>query len=222
MKKRLAIVMATLMSVVCLAGCGFDASKYVQGILDNSYKGEPSLMMETCKVSQEEANAVYEDAIDEMVRAAVGVGYSSMSEDYKTKYSDSYKRMFSMVDYQVGESKTESDGSFTVDVTCRKMNFFVPYGARVEELVTEYTAEIQKQYEETGVYPSDQEINEKAYQLDVDTINEVLNSVEYASDTEVVTVHVVKSATGNTYEIKNSDIEALQYALLDIEEFMGN
>lgn len=220
MKKKLAVISAIIAVVACMAGCGFDSAKYVQSILDNSYKGETALIMETCKATEEEATSIYESGIEELVMSAVTPSvYNMMDETNRNLYKDAYKRMLSMADYTVGEATTQKDGTYVVELKCHKMKFFVPYNEKAQAEMLKYTDELTQNAAEAGTTPSQEKIYNALYKIDIDTMTEVLDNLEYYPDEEVVLVHVIKSASGNTFEIDPSDIETVQCALMDINEF---
>ena len=94
--RKLVLLVACTLMIGVLAGCGakFDASKYVQAQMDNSYKNDSSFVVELKYATEEEAQKVYEDEIDTLVdNFFLGV---SVSDDVKSRYAEIFKDSFSL------------------------------------------------------------------------------------------------------------------------------
>ena len=63
----------------------FDASKYVQAVLDVSYKNKTTLYQEVADVSEKEAKAVFEKNLDATMQ---GFDASDMPDSLKGKYRE--------------------------------------------------------------------------------------------------------------------------------------
>ena len=89
----------------------FDASKYVQAVLDVSYKNKTTLYQEVADVSEKEAKAVFEKNLDATMQ---GFDASDMPDSLKGKYREKSK-LYSRGGakgkrrniYRFGESKTD-------------------------------------------------------------------------------------------------------------------
>ena len=91
MKKSISLAAICMLVISMLAGCGtkFDASKYVQAQLDNSFKNDSSLIVEQKIASAEEASDVYEQGVDTVVdNFFIGVSVSDEKiTDIGAKYT---------------------------------------------------------------------------------------------------------------------------------------
>ena len=78
----------------------FDASKYVQAVLDVSYKNKTTLYQEVADVSEKEAKAVFEKNLDATMQ---GFDASDMPDSLKGKY----RELFGEIAKKVNQSKYE-------------------------------------------------------------------------------------------------------------------
>ena len=91
----------------------FDASKYVQAVLDVSYKNKTTLYQEVADVSEKEAKAVFEKNLDATMQ---GFDASDMPDSLKGKYRELFGEIAKKVNYTVGEAQKEKDGTYIVSV----------------------------------------------------------------------------------------------------------
>ena len=80
----------------------FDASKYVQAVLDVSYKNKTTLYQEVADVSEKEAKAVFEKNLDATMQ---GFDASDMPDSLKGKYRELFGEIAKKVNYTVGEAQ---------------------------------------------------------------------------------------------------------------------
>ena len=95
------------------------------------------------------------------------------------------------------------------------------FAAAMEQFQTEqqaYTDELSEQVQNGGEYPSEDEINEQVYTLLKDAIKDSLQKAEY-EDEASTTVRV--ELNDKVYSPNQEDVEALEYALFDLEEASG-
>lgn len=66
MRKKRAAIVCVLAAVLLLAGCGggFDADRYVLGVLNNIYLGDSTEYREMVDITEEEAAEEYEQGIE--------------------------------------------------------------------------------------------------------------------------------------------------------------
>lgn len=137
-KKR--ILAAILAAMVCLglAACGkdFDAAGYTKSVLDANYHGEYKDYAKFRNLSEDEAKAEIEDAMDAQVEAAfLGQG---VSDEAKAKYKTAVMGIMKLSKYEVKEAKKEDDGSYTVTVEVEPVNAFSMANDAFEEIGTQY------------------------------------------------------------------------------------
>ncbi|MCH5254480.1 MAG: hypothetical protein J1F41_06105 [Lachnospiraceae bacterium] len=206
--RKLAIMFLCAMTVVWLGGCGtsFDASAYLQAILDNSYKNDSSLLVSQKVGTAEEAAELYNQTINLQVDAMLSG--TNPTDAQKDEYRQIVKDILNAAKYTVGEAEKQDDNSYVVTVTYEKMNVFLP---ALENLNAR--SEDQKVIWEE----SDEEVTlEDVYKWQIDTYKECLKSalenVTYEAP-EDMTVRIKLS--GRTYSPDTSDIESLSNALFD-------
>ena len=211
MKKRsvISLLLAAMMALgMLLTGCGaqFDASAYVQALLDNSYKNDPSGIVEQEMGTEEEANALYEEGLDtEMESLTSGI---TISDELKAEYRAVFADMFAKAKYTVGESEKLEDGSYEVTVKYETMKIFEPAMTTYEESL----AQLQEEWSVN--VPSDEEMYEQIYGLLKDCISEELPNAEYgAEESMIVRVEIVD----NMYSPNQEDLLNLELALFDMD-----
>lgn len=64
--KKMAAAVVAMVTALALTACagGFDASKYVQGVLNNIYLGDSAAYMEMVDITAEEAKEEYEQGVE--------------------------------------------------------------------------------------------------------------------------------------------------------------
>jgi hypothetical protein len=193
-----------------LGGCtsNKDISKYLEALLDTSYKNDISGFVDIKLGTEDEARALYNQGIDEGVTAfcdSLSVP-EGLDEDFRTLYMN----MLKMVKYEVGSAVKQSDGSYNVTVTYEKMNIFQP----TVEIYEENVAEIANDWAN-----SEESIDEEEKQRQV--ILEFKNSMETAmsqvtyDEPKDMTVRI--ELVDNKYTPNMSDVKELEKALLDWE-----
>lgn len=208
--RNLLTVLIFVAVVGILGGCtsNKDISKYLEALLDTSYKNDISGFVDIKLGTEDEARALYNQGIDEGVTAfcdSLSVP-EGLDEDFRTLYMN----MLKMVKYEVGSAVKQSDGSYNVTVTYEKMNIFQP----TVEIYEENVAEIANDWAN-----SEESIDEEEKQRQV--ILEFKNSMETAmsqvtyDEPKDMTVRI--ELVDNKYTPNMSDVKELEKALLDWE-----
>lgn len=210
--RKIALVLSCIMMIGLLGGCGekFDASAYLQALLDNSYKNDSTAVVEMEIATAEEAAALYEEGLqtelDTMLTTA------GITEDQIPGIRDIIANMLAGAKYTVGEAVEQEDGSFVVTVTYETMNVFGPttekYLADVEAMVTEWT-EAMLAGEEAA---SEEEMTAKVYEMFGTTLTEVLANPTY-DEPQTTTVRI--EIVDNMYQPNEDDLYNLEYLLYD-------
>lgn len=209
--KKVALVLASVMMMGLLSGCGsFDASAYLAGLLDNSYKNDSTAIVEQKVATAEEAAALYEEGLDAELQAITTS--AGITAEQAEGLRDVIAEMLSKVKYTVGEAEKQDDGSYVVTVTYEQMNIFAPtvdtYMATVEEMVNAWT-EAALAGEEV---PSEDEMMDKVLEAFGTTLEESLANVTYA-EPQTTTVRI--ELVDGVYTPNEADLYNLEYALFD-------
>lgn len=211
MMKKLALIMSCVMMAGMLTGCAkFDASAYLQALLDNSYKNDSTALVELGIGTEEEAAAIYEQGLDaemEAMTASAGI-----PEDQLAGMRDIMADMLASAKYSVGEAEKQDDGSYVVTVTYEQMNVFGPtmdnYMAEAETLITEWT-EAALAGEDIG---SEEEIMEEVFGLFGTVLSDAIANATYEAP-QTTTVRIEK--VDNAYQPNTEDLTNLEYHLFD-------
>lgn len=206
--KKVAIMLVCALMVGLLGGCGssFDASAYMQAILDNSYKNDSSQLVSQKVGTAEEAEELYNQGVDLQVDALL-LG-TNPTDAQKEEYRQIVKDILKAAKYTVGEAEKQEDNSYVVTITYEKMNIFSP-------AMEDFYARSEDQNE---VWMESEEAitQDEIFAWSLETMKESLKSalanVTYEAPEEM-TVRV--ELNDRTYSPNTSDIEKLSNALFD-------
>lgn len=207
-KSRLLVLILTgIMVFAMLTGCGksFDAAAYLTGILDNSYKGDSSKMVEQKVGSQEECQKLYEEGIEVETKAFLDAVFEDYSDDVTASFEEVFKKAFAAADYTVGKATEGDNKSYTVTVKYKKMSLFVPAYTNWYQQVT------SEDYDGTDT--------EQMQLLLAQCFMDVLDSDVSFADVAETTVRI--ELDNKTYSPNSDDLGDLELLLFDIEE-LGN
>lgn len=188
----------------------FEASEYVQAVLDNMYKNDSEAFVKMGIGTKEEAEKIYREWLLE----AMGDVPEGLTDEQYAEYEAVHEELFSMTEYTVGEAKEQEDGSYIVTVTYKKLNAVGPATqaglALSEEMMAEWTSALEADKE----LPSDEEMNRKIVLIITRCLKEALENATY-EEPQTMDVRVTKdesSAVG--YVLNEEDSLKLQEHLL--------
>ncbi len=207
--KKLSIIVACLLMVSILGGCGskFDASGYVKALLDNSYKNDSTQFVSMKIGTADEAAKLYEDGLDSEVSAMVSsMGYS-VSDEQEQAIREVFAKILAGAKYTVGEAEKQDDGSYVVTITYETMEIF---GSAMEDYMDKI---VEMQAGLTG-----EETNDELVAMAIDAFKDVLdasvaNATYAAPETTTITVELIDKV----YTPKQSDLYNLEASLFDID-----
>lgn len=208
--KNLLLVLVCMMIIGLLGGCtsNKDISKYLEALLDTSYKDDISGFVDMKLGTEDEAHELYNQGIDEGVSAFCDS--LSVPEGLDNEFRELYINMLKAVKYEVGGAVKQSDGSYIVTVTYEKMNIFKPAVEIYEDGVSAIV---------DGWANSDENIEDEEKQRQV--ILEFKNSMETAmsqaayDEPQDMTVRI--ELADNKYTPNMDDVQELEKALVDWE-----
>lgn len=202
-KKVTAWIVVCAMAVFMLAGCGnsFDAGKYVQAQLDNSYKNDSTLALEQKLCTAEEAAALYEEGLDRQVDDFfLGL---DVSDELEARYRTIFADLFAKADYTVGESEKGSDNTYSVSIAYKKMKIFEPSITAAMERVEELDVTDMAQFQEDF------------FGLIADCMEQELSAGVAYDDAQAMTMRV--EVKDQTYVLNTDDINDLMRGLFDAD-----
>lgn len=212
--KKISLLLAAVLTATMLVGCGsFDASGYIKALLDNSYKNDPTAFVEQKVGTEEQAKELYDLGIETELNSLIsGV---DLSDELKNEFTTVLQDVYKSVKYTVGEAEKQEDDSYVVEVKYQKMKVFADAMAKFQEGQQAYTDELSEKVQNGEEYPSEDEINEQVYTIFKDAIKEAASNAQY-EDEATITVRV--ELQDKVYSPNQDDVEALEYALFDLEE----
>lgn len=212
--KRLATLLIAVLTAGLLAACGtsFDASGYIQALLDNSYKNDSTGFVEMKIGTAEEAAKLYEEGLDSEVKALLAT--ADISEEQIEDYRQVFADILASAKYTVGEAKKQDDGSYVVAITYEQMKIFEPaveeYYTVIGEILDEWTAAAL-----AGEEVASEEEMMEMIMLELKTcLDNALAGVTYGEpETTTITIELVDGV----YTPKEEDIYSLELKLFDTE-----
>lgn len=215
-KKILGCILTVIIMVATAAGIyfymnRFDPVRYVQAVLDVSYKEETEEYSKMTGTSRKEAEAVFEKNLDVTMEKFHS---SAISEELEKKYRILFTQIVRQVNYQIGESEKQKDGSYIVELEIRPVTLFSDtyetFQSRAEEYAQLITNKVMKGME----IPSEEEMQGQVYQIYYDVLNEALQEGIRYGDKKKLKLHVEKGEDG-AYEIREKDRRKLDQLLVE-------
>ena len=210
MKKKSRILVAVvLMMAFLLTACGGgmtaeDAREYAQSCLDAAYKAKFDTYMKWTESSREEAQAMYDEGINNSMTAS-GLAEAGVSQELQDKYEQLFKDMYGQANYTLAEAVEDGADGYTIDVTVCP---FTVFDGLEDELMTV----VEDLASNLTTVPTDQEINEMVFQAMYDLLSARNENMVYG-DPVVVTIQVIPDADG-VYYIPDADLLAIESALV--------
>ncbi|HJA92948.1 MAG TPA: hypothetical protein H9717_07500 [Candidatus Eisenbergiella merdipullorum] len=191
MKKKAAVIFM-LAAVLMLAGCvgGFDATKYVRGVLKNIYLGDSAEYCEMVDITKEEAADEYEQGIEveaDFFLQYYGIG--GVSDEVYQQIVDMYKTIYQQSKFEVQEAVKNGD-DYNVEVLIDPIDVIVNSEEDISAAVDEFieTADPED-------YPDDQSINDALAEVVVDVINGNMPKLGWLEQKSII-VKVEKDSEG--------------------------
>ena len=138
--KRLAAVLAgavILSATACSGAEDFDATGYVQGVLDAQYQGEFAAHAEDVGESEEDVRNEIESSNLETAQTALAQSGMTATEEEIQEYVDLIEEGYKKIEYEVQEAVKDDNDNYTVDVVV------TPVGI-LDSLEEIFTAKLQE------------------------------------------------------------------------------
>ncbi|MCI6813296.1 MAG: hypothetical protein PUI41_06130 [Lachnospiraceae bacterium] len=216
--KKLALALVAVLTAGLLAACGssFDASGYIQALLDNSYKNDSAAFVEMKIGTAEEAAALYEEGLNAELDGMLD--NMDLPEEQLEEFRAIIAEILGKAKYTVGEAEKQSDGSYVVTVTYEQLNVFVPamqsYYTVIEQLVTGWT-EAALAGEATPT--EDEMMTQMIGELKVCLEDAIANATYDEPATTTITIELIDKV----YTPKEADLLNLETVMFDVEELQG-
>lgn len=134
------MVMLSACSTISLLTQGeFDASGYVQGILDASYKGEFETYIQLTEDTKENAQTAYDAVMETKAEGLANYTAVTLTDENKAKFIEYSKQIFQKAKYEVS-SPTKTDKGFTVDIVISPMTILQSISEEGKDYVTDFNS----------------------------------------------------------------------------------
>lgn len=211
------IVLICVLMTMSMSGCSaislltqgeFDASGYVQGIMDSTYKADFDKYIELTDDTKENAQGAYEKVMD--TKAQVFATYTSvtLTDESKAKFIEYSKQIYNNAKYEVLDAKKTENG-FTVDVVITPITILKNIKTEGEAYVTEFNAK-----NADGEFADlTEEQYEAEYANGIMKIFETnIANIQYAEDV-TVTINVALQE-GNVYTLGTDEFTKIDSVIL--------
>lgn len=167
MRKKRAAIVCVLAAVLLLAGCGggFDADRYVLGVLNNIYLGDSTEYREMVDITEEEAAEEYEQGIEieaDFFLQYYGIG--EVSDGVYQQIVDMYKTIYRQAKFEVQEAVRNGD-DYNVEVLISPIDVIVNSEEDISAAVDAFVASA-----DPADYTDEQVLNDALAQIVVDVI----------------------------------------------------
>ena len=211
MKKRGIAVLLAVGSALCLSACvgGFtteDAQNQVKSALDASYKADCEEYVEQTNSTQEEAEAMFQQTIDNVL-AGIGLEEEGVSDELVQPDRDVADDLLGLANYEVTGAEETEDG-FAVEVAYEPFVGYDNLNAGLETVLTDIASTMTE-------VPRDEEHNKIIYAEILKLVQQMEDEPSYGEQ-ENFTIHINKDS-GNVYTINEDDLVALELAMFSGE-----
>lgn len=199
--KKMFLSLVCICTVIVAGGCSgsFDASKYVEGIMNNVYKGDSALYQAYVDITSEEAQTEYEEGIaSEIDLLLYAFEIDDISESVRSEFVDFYKEVYKQAKYEV-KNETKEGNTYKVEVIISPI-----------DVISKSFDEMSEAYAEMSQEESDV-VAEKL----LDILNQHKANLGYMED-KSITVTVKEDSEG-MWGISDEDFLALDEYILSYE-----
>lgn len=213
---KLLILLAGISLLGLLSGCtSFDASRYVQGLLNTMYRDDHRISLELDLASEQEAEEHYQSflntQLDTVLQELTGL---HVSEEQREAFTDAFEQIHDSVKFTVGEAKKQKDDSYLVPVSCEKMHIIAPalasYQTKIEEQLQSWTEDAIA----GDPVPSQEEMTNQLILLLAECLQKSCGSAAY-DPAETINVRVYEK--NDVYTVSEEDLQTISMALLDMD-----
>lgn len=219
-KKKKFILITLFLTAVLAVGIGtgiylylnrFDAGDYLQAVLDASYKNETDQYIEITGVSKESAEKIFEDNLDATMK---GFESSEMPDDMLPLYRELFAEIAKKVSCQAGEPVRQKDGTYVVPVTVKSITLFTDTYGTFQTRAQEYADEITDSVTNGAEMPTDEEMQNRVYQIYYDVLKERVDSGMLYGGARDVEIRVTKEGI-RSFSINEEDMDKLDSLLIE-------
>lgn len=199
-------IFAAVLLASGLAFCGcksaepFDASGYVESVLDANYRGEYANYAGFRGISEEEARRELEEGRDAQTEEELEA-FGEISGEEKEVCSGLLEELDKLMRYEVGEARENKDGSYTVSVTIEP--------ADVYRTLKQYSEEVTREMLEQGAAPS---APEGFVQVWNESLRRALEGIRYGEPT-IIEIVVSRNREG-AYGISDADMQKIAETMM--------
>lgn len=216
-KSIIALVIMNILLVSFLSGCStfslltqgeFDASGYVQGIMDASYKGEFEKYIELTQDTEESAKTAYEAVMESKAEGLANYTAVTLNDEIKAKFIEYSKQIYQNAKYEVSDA-TKTDKGFTVDITISPMLILQSISEDGKDYVTAFN---EKNANGDFAELTEEEFSAEYAKGIMEIFENNITNIQY-DEPETITVNVVLQED-NVYTMETEEFTKIDSAIL--------
>lgn len=216
-KKKILITAAAVLIAAAVAAAvfwyinRFDASDYVQAVLDVSYKKNTDMYVKITGISEDEAGKIFDDNLDKTMEEFQSL---EMPDDLMPLFEEMFEELAMRVNYTVGESEKNGQGEYIVPVNIKPVTLFSDTYETFRSRAEEYAGQITESVMQGADMPSEEEMQEEICRLYYQVLRERLDSGMLYGGVRTVNVNVSREGIRG-FEIYQEDLDKVDSMLIE-------
>lgn len=200
--KKIISVLLCLSFTILLGGCqsDFDVEGYVEGILDNTYKGISTSYVKTVDITLSEAQQEHESAMNSATTLFLqAFSLSNVSTTTYNKFYQFFDEVYKNASYEIKKVETSGNG-YEVELTVNSI-----------DVIHNSINEISKEMGNASIYTTPDFIADKILNI----LNKYKKNLGYTNSV-TVKISVIKDSDG-LYTISSNDLQNIDQYIIDYE-----
>lgn len=206
MIKRIAGLLAALCLLGGCAAAEFDASRYVQGVMDSTYLEKYDDYMALTGATAEQAQEEFLEGLDAEAEVFLQYcGVESVSQPVRDEIVSLYREIYQKSKYTVGPAQ-KTDGGYSVEVKISPIDLFSICSAAVNEKLDGMVTALDSEM-------SDAELGDYLVGGIIEVMRDYIPKIGYGEE-QTVQVQVVEGKDG-LYGLSGDDFYRLDEKIID-------
>lgn len=216
-KKKILLPAAIILIIAVFAASGFwyinrfDASDYVQAVLDVSYKKNTDMYTKITGMSEEEAKKIFDENLDKTMEEFRSL---EMPDALVPLFEEMFEELAMRVSYTVGETEINEQGEYIVPVNIKPVTLFSDTYETFRSRAEAYAGQITESVMQGADMPSEEEMQEEICRIYYQVLRERMDSGMLYGGVRTVNVNVSRKGIRG-FEIYQADLDKVDSMLIE-------